>query len=127
MLIACLRPSLASPSRIRLVDLKPVGTCVRWWRSQVENGTENRSNPRGEQNSLFRCSLAERSGVLSADQPGKCRHSSLGANPPQRFAMPSHEAIQVLQVQGCGFLRFPENHIAFAHRDFSKHLSCRIV
>src|ERR1700722_17102462 len=41
--------------------------------------------------------------------------------------MSRHKAIQMLQVQGCVFLRFPENHIAVAHRDFGKHLSSRIV
>src|ERR1700688_457180 len=83
--------------------------------------------PWGEQNSLFSCSLAEWPGVLSADQPGKCRHSSLRANPPEGFVMLSHKAIQVLQVPCCGFLRLPENDIAFAHRYFGKHLSRRIA
>src|ERR1700722_7719580 len=78
----------------------------------------------GEQNSLFSCSLAEWPGVLSADQPGKRRHSTLRANPAEGFAMLSHKAIQVLQVSCCGFLRFSENHIAVAHRDFGKHLPC---
>jgi len=75
----------------------------------------------------FSCSLAEMPGVLFVDQPGKRSHSTLRANPPQRFAMPSHEEIHVLQVLPCRFVRFPENHIAPAHRDFGKHLSCRIV
>src|SRR6202161_1309383 len=65
--------------------------------------------PWGEQNSMFSCSLAERPGVFSADKPGKCRHPSLRTNPLQRFAMLSHKAIQLLQVQGCDFLCFPEN------------------
>src|SRR5271165_736994 len=76
--------------------------------------------PRGEQNSLLRSRPAEWPGVLSADQPGKRRHSTQRTNPAKNAAMPRHEPIQMLQVPCGSFLRFPENHIAPPHRDFSK-------
>jgi hypothetical protein len=73
--------SLTSSSRIRLIDLKPLELVSGGSEAKSKMGRNIETIPRGEQNALCRCSLAEGSGVLSAHQPGKRRHSALWANP----------------------------------------------
>jgi len=80
-----------------------------------------------EQDPIFGGRLTERPCVLSAHHPGKRRHSAAGTNPTERLTVRRHEAIQVLQVFGRYLLRFSENDIAIAHRDFGEDLTGGIV
>src|SRR5689334_3615999 len=67
--------------------------------------------------------LAERVGVLSAQQPGKRGHAALGRDPAEHVAMVRHEAIEELEVSGGGFLGFAEHDLTLADCDFGKNFS----
>src|SRR6476469_3967153 len=67
--------------------------------------------------------LAERAGVLSAQQPGERRHAALRRNPAEHVAMVRHEALEELEVAGGGFLGLAQHDVTFADCDFRKNFS----
>src|SRR5438309_1658692 len=67
--------------------------------------------------------LAERVGVLSAQQPEERGHAALRRDPPQYVTMAGHESLQELEVSGGDFLGLAEHDVTFADCDFGKNFS----
>ena len=78
---------------------------------------------RSEQGSTLGGGLAERSGVLSAHQPGEGGHAALRRNPAEYVAMLRHETLEELEVSGGDLLSLAEHGVAFANCDLRKNLS----
>src|SRR6185437_1109002 len=100
-------------------------------RKTVSSGRKAQSEVRGrieaiagsQKDSMLCRGLAERAGVLSAHQPGKCGHAALGWNPAEYVAMVRHKALQKLEVSGGGFLGLAKHDVTPADSDFGKNFS----
>src|SRR5689334_22614861 len=78
---------------------------------------------RRQQDSTLGCSLAERTSVLSVDEPGESGHATLRRNPANYIAVFRHEAFQQLQILARRFLRLSEYDITLTDGGLRKYFS----